>query len=179
MKNKKAKKFTLSLGAKVAIFLVALVAVIFAVVAALVLPKTTEISQTFTVNKYSLLTGTLQDTMELTVTGTRQDYLFTDSIADWHLEAFEDFYQIKTTTLSDVEGLIKESASGKYEYVRLLAYGETVYSTYFTLAFSPDYDYWMMFCDYDNSYYIGSVSGTATEEELLAFFAGSPFSFLS
>lgn len=70
-----------------------------------------------------------------------------------------------------IKGYLLKFDFADFKYCTLSATNSSNDWFFCNLAFSPDGDYWLFANDTSDIYYYGSVSGTATTEELIAYFA--------
>lgn len=153
---------------------IAIIAVILAVSVGVMLyciPKTTKQTYTLQTTKVDADCNEL-GTYTLSVTIRQQDYLFRDSRMSITIEPFDTLYSFLWDE-TDGEGCqVYEMSALDYQYISLMAYCTAAYSYDFcSLAFAEDMDWWMFCNESEQVYYVGSVSGTASTEEMIQRFA--------
>ena len=118
-------------------------------------------------------------TVQIVIQGNKQDYLFQEDRVDLSIEPFDNLVNITPSNQDGIAGVIHPTFVGDYS---LVYYGASVQTTvnvtdayaFCTLAISDDLGRWA-FRRSENgkeTYYVASVSGNDTTEELIAFFRG-------
>lgn len=114
-------------------------------------------------------------TADFVMTGSQKDYLFKDSRLDVTFSDFEGL-SLWNTTVSEPEGIVGKIYANEdlfdFCYYYPNAYRpETNRGEFVTIAFSKDYDYLLLANDTTKEYYYACVSGKATTQELIEYFA--------
>lgn len=140
----------------------------------LFLPRSTPISISVTMVKLDA-EGKELGTADFVMNGSQKDYLFKDSRLDVTFSDFEGL-SLSNTTVSEPEGIIgkiytKEDLFDFYYYYPNAYRPETNHGEFVTIAFSKDYDYLLLENNSTNEYYYACVSGKATTQELIEYFA--------
>lgn len=96
-----------------------------------------------------------------------------DTQADIDIEPFDNFSSFVLATLESegIAGSLQKYDFADFYYCSVGAYDSRNVTIGCILAFSPDGDYWLFSNEVDNLYYYGSISGNATTEELVEYFA--------
>lgn len=140
----------------------------------LFLPRSTPVSISVTMVKLDA-EGKQIGTADFVMNGSQKDYLFKDSRLDVTFSDFEGLH-LWNATISGPEGITgKIYTEGELFdfccYYPSAYRSETNSGEFVTLAFSKDYDYLLLANDTTKEYYYACVSGTATTEELIRYFA--------
>ena len=85
------------------------------------------------------------------------------------LDTYES-YNISTLEPDGIKGGLLKYDFAEFSYFVLNAYKGNDISLFY-VAFSPDGDYWLISNESEDLYYYGCVSGNATTEELIEYFA--------
>lgn len=139
----------------------------------LFLPRSTPISISITMVKLDA-EGNQIGTAEFVMTGAQKDYLFKDSRLDVTFSVFEDPDLLNNVVshLDGIAGRIFDTLACDFRFIYPFAYDSETNSLYaVTLAFSKDYDYLLLANNTTKEYYYACVSGSATTEELIEYFA--------
>lgn len=96
-----------------------------------------------------------------------------DTQADIDIEPFGGFssFVLATSVPEGIAGRLQQYDFADFYYCNIGAYDSRNVTIGCILAFSPDGDYWLFSNETAEVYYYGSVSGTATTEELVDYFA--------
>lgn len=140
----------------------------------LFLPRSTPISISVTMVKLDA-EGNELGTADFVMTGSQKDYLFKDSRLDVTFSDFEGL-RLWNATVSEPEGIIGKIHTNEdlfdFCYYYPSAYRpETNRGEFVTIAFSKDYHYLLLANNTTKEYYYACVSGTATTQELIEYFA--------
>lgn len=90
----------------------------------------------------------------------------TDEQADVEISPFDDLVRFMISS-----GKLLRYDFADFYFTIVIAYSASQEEFYCPLIFSPDGDYWLFSNETAEVYYYGSVSGTATTEELVDYFA--------
>lgn len=107
--------------------------------------------------------GNVTFNMTGTIDGTKADIAFD------RLDTYES-YNISTLEPNGVEGGLLKFDFAEYSFFALTAYQGNNTSLFY-VAFSSDGDYWLISNESESLYYYACVSGKATTEELIEYFA--------
>lgn len=116
-------------------------------------------------------------TTEIRISGRKLDYLFQDSRVDFTITPFDGLVWIKPAMYGNTgtEGRIATAMENGILYTHYYgcledasAQGDDM--TQFRLGFSPDMDRWIIINDSDRYYYVASISGNDSAQELVEYF---------
>ena len=156
---------------KATTFIIAVVLIAIAVMIC-VIPRFTKVDVTLNATKMDA-EGNALGTYEISFHGNKKDYISGDSALDINILPFDDLknFQASTNESNGIEGYIWSTPGCNYFYIALTAYsGDAQLPDYLTLYFSPDRDKWVLLNGIGKVFYVGSVSGNCTTEELLEYF---------
>ena len=148
------------------------------VIAALLwfIPRSTRVDHTLITAKFDQ-SGNLIGNTEIRISGRKLDYLFRDSRVDFTITPFEGLVWIKPVTFgkAGVEGLVSTAMENGILYTYYHGWFEDAFTQadgwgQFTLGFSPDMDRWFIRNDTCKVYYVASVSGKYSSQELVEYF---------
>lgn len=148
------------------------------IVAALLwfIPRSTRIDYTLTTSKIDRF-GKEIGTTEIRIAGRKLDYLFQKSRADFTITPFDGLAWIKPAMYGNTgtEGRIATAIANGILYTHYYgcledASGQGDDMTHFTLGFSPNMDRWIIRNDSDKVYYVASVNGMYSTQELVEYF---------
>lgn len=152
---------------------VAVVLVLIVVALVVFLPKSTPLSVSVTTVKLDaegkeLGTATLRINGSIKESRTQGKYLDA-TFADF------DGMRVSNCVINEPDGVVGklqhfEHVDFSHVYVSIIREDGTP-GLDATVAFSPDFDYWLFSYSTDGCYYYGSVSGKATTQELIDYFA--------
>lgn len=155
-------KLSMNIKAKI-IVVVALF--IFATILVCLIPRFTGVDVTLQAVKITNQ-GEALDTYEIVLRGNRLDYLFGNTALDLSIAPFDELSgftshgEVKSLTESEIFYAFFSAVNAATDDVAFLK-----------LGFSPDMDRWILVNDTDQVYYVASVSGVYTTEELAEYFS--------
>lgn len=149
-----------------------------AVIAALLwfVPRSTRVDHTLSASKFDHH-GDLVRTTEIRISGRKLDYLFQDSRVEFTITPFDGLAWIEPVLYANTNQEGHLSTAPENDILYTFYYGfptnPPVYNdsmTQFRLGFSPDMDRWIIINDSDKVYYVASVSGNYSPQELVEYF---------
>ena len=156
---------------KATTFIIAVVLIAIAVMIC-VIPRFTKVDVTLNAAKMDTDGNTL-GTYEISIHGNKEDYISGKSALDVDIAPFDGLksFQASTNGSNGIEGYIWSMPGSDYLHITLSAYnGDGSLPDDLTLYFSPDMDRWLLMNTTNKVFYVGSVSGNCTTEELLEYF---------
>lgn len=148
---------------KAMIFVITAIIIIAAILVC-VIPRFTGVDATLQATKFNNR-GESVGAHDIVLSGNRLDYLFSDTALELSVSAFDilrDFV---------VETELKTASGGEMFYVLYSAVNTAKDDVdVIRVGFSPDMDRWVFVNDTDQVYYVASVSGDYSAEELVEYF---------
>ncbi len=139
----------------------------------LFLPHSTPVSVSVAMVKLDA-EGNALGTVDFVMTGSQKDYLFRGGRLDVTFSDFEGL-TLLNNGISHPDGMVgrifNDPVCGFYYIVPSAYNPETNSLQGVALAFSEDYDYLLLANDTTKEYYYACVSGKATAQELIEYFA--------
>ena len=146
--------------------IIIVIATVLVIAAALVcvIPQFTNVDATLNATKINEQ-GEALGTHEIVLRGNRLDYLLTDAALEVAISPFDSLSgfvaegKIKTATGKDICYVLYSASNAVTDDVAIIR-----------ICFSPEMDRWVFVNDTDQVYYVASVSGAYSTQELVEYF---------
>ena len=161
---------------KVQIITLVVASIVIAAALLWFIPRSTRIDYTLTTSKIDRF-GKEIGTTEIRIAGRKLDYLFQDSRVDFTIAPFDGLVWLKPALHANTnqEGHLETAMENDILYTFYYGAHENFSShdgmTQLRLGFSPDMDRWIIINDSDRFYYVASISGEYSAQELVEYFS--------